>query len=272
MNVSEGDLIMGNRPDWWDAWLQPNSAMQVKGLVRVHGYQRDGRPAEEVATMEKAEEYGADAVFFELEQYGGRASAQAFIYGSNTLANDQDFAECHRKLWSWGGVPLVYRRTPGLLQLYRCAHRADFLAADGRIRCNPVKELDLATQIERDPWWDEERIRSGTLWTDPSTCALLLSISKAAHKSLFDAFKRLSNYLDEERILPKRLRRRLLILSLLIAYLEQRGVFDEDFFSSFQPDATRFFEVLRNGPALIIVGGIRGSLQRQRVCTGIVGS
>lgn len=242
---------MRNRIGWWDAWLQSESSAQVSGLVRVHGYQADGRPPEEVSVMEKAAEYGADAVFFELEQYGRRASAQAFIYGSDTLTDDQEFAERHRKLWSWGGVPLVYRRTPGLLQLFRCAHRPDFLAKDGSLKCNPIKQLNLAAQIELDPWWDEERIRNGTLWTDPRTCELLLSNRKAAHKSLFDAFKRLSNYLDEEKILPKRLRRRLLILSLLIAYLEQRGVFSEGFFSAFVPGAQRFFEVLRNGPALV---------------------
>lgn len=242
---------MGNRPLWWDAWLQPESAAQVKGLMRVRGYRPDGRPPEEVAILEKALEYGADAVFFEVEQYGIRASAQAFIYGAETLADDREFAECHRKLWSWGGVPLVYRRTPGLLQLFRCAHRPDFLAADGGIQCNPIKYLDLATEIELAPWWDEQSIRSGTLWSDPQTCELLLSNSKAAHKSLFDAFKSLSNFLDEKNVLPKRLRRRLLILSLLIAYLEQRGVFGEGFFATFKADAQCFFEVLANGPALV---------------------
>lgn len=251
MNVSKNGRIMGNRPPWWDAWQEPHSTAQVKGLVPVYGYQPDGRPPEEVAIMEKAAEYGADAVFFELEQYGRRASVQAFIYGANTLTNDKDFAERHRKLWSWGGVPLVYRRTPGLLQLFRCAHRPDFLTQNGNIQCNPIKSLNLAAEIELDPWWDEERIRSGTLWTDPDTCELLLSNSKAAHKSLFDSFKRLSTHLDEKNILPKRLRRRLLILSLLIAYLEQRGVFSEGFFSTFLPGAQRFFAVLGDGPALV---------------------
>ncbi|MBA3772679.1 MAG: N-6 DNA methylase [Ramlibacter sp.] len=201
--------------------------------------------------MEKAAEYGADAVFFEVEQYGRRASAQAFVYGEASFPNDKEFAEQHRKLWSWGGVPVVYRRKPGLLQLFRCAHRADFLANDGRLQCNPVRELKLAAQIDLDPWWDEQRIRTGTLWTDPQTCELLLSNRNAAHKSLFDAFKRLSTYLDEEKVLPQRLRRRLLILTLLIAYLEQRGVFGEEFFATFVPGAQRFFEVLGNGPALV---------------------
>lgn len=242
---------MGNRPSWWDAWSQRDPAAQVDGLVAVQSYRPDGRPPEEVSVMEKAVEYGADAVFFEVEQYGRRASAQAFVFGEASFSDDDEFAEQHRKLWSWGGVPVVYRRKPGLLQLFRCAHRADFIGDDGRLRCNPIRELKLASQIDLDPWWDEQRIRTGTLWTDPQTCELLLSNRKAAHKSLFDAFKGLSTSLDEEKVLPKRLRRRLLILSLLIAYLEQRGVFGEEFFADFLPGANRFFEVLGNGPALV---------------------
>jgi len=242
---------MGNRPAWWDAWSLSDASGRVDGLVPVRDYKPHGRPAEEVAVMEKAAQYGADAVFFEVEQYGRRASAQAFVYGENSFADDREFAEQHRRLWSWGGVPVVYRRRPGLLQLFRCAHRADFLARDGRLQCNPIRELQLASQIELDPWWDEQRIRTGGLWTDPQTCELLLSSSKAAHKSLFDAFKRLSTYLDDEKVLPKPLRRRLLILSLLIAYLEQRGVFDDGFFATFMPGAQRFFEVLGDGAALV---------------------
>jgi len=255
MSANGHDKTMGNRPPWWDAWRHPDSIAEVKGLVRVQDYRPTDRPPEEVAILEKAAEYDADAVFFELD--GKRTSVQAFIYGSGKLTEDQDFAECHRKLWSWGGVPLVYRRTPGMLQLFRCAHRPDFLAKDGRIQCKPAATLNLVTQIELDlrdqiePWWDEACIRNGTLWTDPHTCEFLLSNREAAHKSLFDEFKRLSNRLSNEDVLPKRLCRRLLILSLLIAYLEQRGVFEEDFFSNFLPGAQCFFEVLGDGSALV---------------------
>lgn len=248
---------MDKRVGWWDAW--EDSAAAVSGLVRVQDYDPNGRPPEEVALMERAKEYKADAVFFEEPQQGRHAVAQAFVYGATTLADDADFAEHHRKLWSWGGVPLVYRRTPTLLQLFRCAHKADFLGKGGQLKCNPVSTLSLAAQIELDltptdepePWWDSDRLRSGTLWTDPETCALLLSDRQAAHKSLFEAFKGLSQELDNGKVLPKRLRRRLLILSLLIAYLEQRDVFGDGFFSQFHRGATRFFEVLRHGPALV---------------------
>ena len=41
--------------------------------------------------------------------------------------------------------------------------------------------------------------------------------------------------------------RRLLLLTILIKYLEDRGVFPKDWFKQFQPGATSFFDLLRQG-------------------------
>lgn len=224
----------------------------VDGLVPVAGYKRDGRPPEEVAMMEKAEAYDAHSVFFEAERNGRPPVAQAFVFVSDGPANDTEFAEQHKRLWSWGGVPLVYRKTPGLVQLFRCAHKPDFVSADGKTVCNPIRELRIAATIaDRDAWWDATRLRNGTLWDDPAVCNLMLSASKAAHKRLIDAVRHLNSDLNEKGILEPRLRRKLLILSLLIAYLEERGVFPLGYFGQFLDGATRFFEVLSNGEALI---------------------
>jgi len=199
--------------------------------------------------MEKAEHYGADAVFFEAPRDDKPPVAQAFIYRSHGPARDPDFAKRHQQLWSWGGVPLVYRVTSGLVQLFRCAHRPDF-EKDGAIVFHPFTTLKSAAKIADDPWWDAERLRNGTLWDDPVVCQKLLSSKRAAQKTLINAVKELHQNLNAKGILPKALRRRLLVLSVLIAYLEKRGVFEEGFFARFRPDADKFFQVLADGPAL----------------------
>ena len=231
------------------------TATTVDGLVRVSEHRPEGRPPEEVAMMEKAEAYGAAAVFFEAGRNGRPPVAQAFVFVSDGPANDPKFAELHKRLWSWGGVPLLYRKTPGLVQLFRCAHKPDFISATGEKICKPVKTLKTAGHISRDlsrePWWDASRLRNGTLWDDPAVCKAMLSGRKAAHKSLIDAVKKLNADLNDKGVLRRDLRRRLLILSLLIAYLEERGVFAGDYFGKFVNGATRFFQVLANGEALV---------------------
>jgi len=226
-------------------------SLAVDGLVPVKGYRRDGRLPEEVAMMEKAATYGAQAVFFEAGRNGRPPVAQAFVFVSDGPASDPEFARLHQRLWSWGGVPLLYRKTQGLVQLFRCAHKPDFISAKGETVCKPFKILDLAATIGNDPWWDASRLRNGTLWDDPAVCKEMLSASKAAHKSLIDAVKRLSAELNTKGILKKNLRRKLLILSLLIAYLEDRGVFPTEYFGQFHKGATKYFQVLANGKALV---------------------
>ena len=135
---------MSDPGNWLTDFSVADSHAVVDGLVPVLGYVKTGRQAEEVAIMEKAEHYGADAVFFEAPRDGKAPVAQVFLYRSEGPAGDRDFAELHRRLWSWGGVPLVYRATSGLVQLFRCAHRPDF-ERDGEIICKPFKTLKLSS-------------------------------------------------------------------------------------------------------------------------------
>nr|VFJ59653.1 MAG: N-6 DNA Methylase [Candidatus Kentron sp. FW] len=249
-----GDADSGDAPD---------------GLVPVEGYFTDGRPPEgrppeEVAIMEKAQGYGATAVFFEAGHNGKPPVAQVFVFVSGGPDRDpvreKSFAKLHKRLWSWGGVPLVYRKTPGLVQLFRCAHKPDF-ESEGKIVFKPHKILRRASQIASDPWWDAECLRNGTLWDDPKVCKEFLSASKAAQKTLIgevkDLYKELHEQLEKENLNEEKkealaeLFRQLLILSLLVAYLEARGVFEAGYFSRFRAGAEKFFEVLADGPALV---------------------
>ncbi len=243
-------LPMPDPTQWLMNLCDARDEAAVDGLVAVRGYVKEGRPPEEVDIMEKAARYGADAVFFEASHDGRPPVAQAFVFRSDGPARDPDFALVHQKLWSWGGVPLVYRSTKGLVQLFRCAHKADF-ESKGEIVFKPFKTLKLTGKIAADPWWDAERLRNGTLWDDPGVCKNLLSSERSAQKTLVNAVKELHEKLNKEKILPHPLRRKLLILSVLIAYLEARKVFEPDYFSRFCLGAKKFFEVLADGPGLV---------------------
>lgn len=241
---------MNSRAQWFFDLRDESRIGTVDGLISVSRYSGAGRPPEEAAVMDKARTYKADAVFFEAARGDHPPVAQAFVFVSDGPKVDKDFAELHKRLWSWGGVPLVYRVTPGIVQLFRCAHRPDFEQA-GEIVFRPFKTLELASQIASDPWWDAERLRNGTLWDDPAVCKQLLSNKLAAQKTLIRAVRELHEDLNARSILPQPLRRRLLILSILIAYLEARKVFEKNFFAGFRRGADKFFQVLAHGPSLV---------------------
>lgn len=238
--------------DWLFSISDGRGLPSIDGLVAVENYDRVGRPPEEVAIMEKAHSYGARAVLFEAERHGRAPVPQAFIFDANDGLDDDRFAELHKRLWSWGGVPLVYRAIPGCIQLFRCAHKPDFAGSDDVPVCRPIRTLLVGAKIaEQDIWWDAARIQNGTIWDDPGACKLMLSAQKAAHRTLVEEVRALANQLTEQGLLAPRLRRRLLILSLLIAYLEERAVLLPADFGMAREGATRFFEILGDGVALV---------------------
>lgn len=230
--------------------------MSVPGLVAVSGA-REGLAPEQVEVLERAGAYGANYVFFRDSDSSGASTAEALVYLQDDLS-EAEFAELHRRLWSWGGVPLVFRARLGRVDLLRCRHRPDFLKQGGDLRYRAFKTLDLLTDIDRavklDVWWDSECLATGSLWDDPQVCTDFISEDKSAHRGLILAIEGLDGQLDLQRNLMRRpVRRRLLVLTLLIAYLEDRGVLEESFFARHKRGATRFFEVLEDGAVLVAV-------------------
>lgn len=245
---------MSNRGHWLMDIGGPQRGPAVDGLVFVAGFRAKGLPPEQYVIMEKAETYSAQCVFFSVGR-GGIPVPEAFIYISDGPEKDHTFGELHRQLWSWGGVPLIYRCIPGLVQLFRCAHKADFESKDGTTICRPFATLKqtaaIDSAIKKAAWWDSEQLRNGTLWDDPQACKNLLRNDKAAHKTLINEIKSLSEHLNQKALLPKHLQRKLLILSLLIAYLEARKVLTSEDFRKHLDGADQFFKVLAKGPALV---------------------
>lgn len=236
---------------WLFAIGAGDAPQDLDGLVRVDGFDAGDHVPEVVSVLDKARRYGAHFVFFEAGRNGRAPSAQAFIFVADSAARDPTFAALHQRLWSWGGVPLLYRAAPGRVDLFRCAHRPDFLGPNGVPVYNPVRSLEIGAAVAADAWWDAARLRNGALWDDPVACRLMLSPNGSAHRKLVESVRDLSLDLARARLLDVDLRRRLLILSLLIAYLEERGVLEADYFGRFLEGATCFFEVLGDGPALV---------------------
>ena len=245
-----------NPANWLIELSDEDAKSSIDGLVLVNRFRALDLPPEQYAMMEKAESYGAHSVFFEASRNNRSPAAQAFIYVSDHPGGSDEFALLHKRLWSWGGVPLLYRKTPGKVELFRCASKADFDQSSEVPKYRAYDTLTVAADIgDADSamaaWWDFGRLRNGTLWDDPAVCEHLLSDTASAHRHLVSNIFSLYKKIKVGALLSERLQRRLLILSLLIAYLDERKALEDDYFAQFQPGATTFAEVMRSGPALV---------------------
>lgn len=251
-----GTVRVESPTSWLIEISNEDTKSSIDGLILVNGFRALELPPEQYEMMEKAESYGAHSVFFEASRNNRSQVAQAFIYVSDHSGASDEFALLHKRLWSWGGVPLLYRKTPGKVELFRCASKADFHQNSEIPTYRAYDTLTVAADIAdaegaAAAWWNFGRLRNGTLWDDPTVCEHLLSDTESAHRHLVSNIFGLYKKIKAGALLSESLQRRLLILSLLIAYLEERKALEADYFAQFQPGATTFAEVMRSGSALV---------------------
>lgn len=240
----------------------PDPSLVASGLRAVGDLdQKSDLSPDERVLLEKARWFGASHVFFRSRP-GRPIVPEALVFddaGPLTARSDEDFARLHRRLWSWGAVPLVYRRLPGRVDVFRCTHKPDFETGREHPTYSAHDSIDLigtaatlTAFLDDRPWWDMRRLANGTLWDDREVAKQFLS-EESAHKTILGHVEDLERQLARESSLAANLRRRLLIISLLLAYLEDREVFklEAGFFSHFKPGAERFFHVLGDADALI---------------------
>jgi hypothetical protein len=241
---------------------RPTPSLRESGLVSVGDLDRNSDlSADARLILEKAKSFGASHVFFR-SRLGRSTVPEALVFddtAKNSTRTNDDFAVLHRRLWSWGAVPLVYRRLPGRVDVFRCTHKPDFDTGREKPKYSSHDSIDLINAaaditnlLEEKPWWDMRRLANGTLWDDRIVAQQFLS-DQSAHKTILHHVEALDKQLERGSRLAANLRRRLLIISLLVAYLEDRQVFklEAGFFARFKPGAEKFFHVLGDADALI---------------------
>ena len=147
------------------------------------------------------------------------------------------------------------------IDILSCARGPDFWVNDNtsykpadRIKLHSGGLLHFAIEIdealaERIRRFSAFRLADGTFWDDPANKSLAKH-DEAAHYRLIQAIVEADQDLDGAN---SPLMRRLLVLTVLVKYLEDRRVFPSGWFSVFHADASSFFEVLASrDPAKVL--------------------
>ena len=189
-----------------------------------------------------------DFIFFRRFNDGRSSQIAAYILdNSDNQYTENQIAELHYRIWLSGSAPLLYVDWPTKVDILRCATTPDFWDHNknepvytSAETIQDVSDISIAidkTKIDR---FSAYRLSNGTFWDDPQNenwaCA-----DKAAHQSLIKAVVETDKKLNGAM---QPLMRRLLLLFILVKYLEDRGVFPDDWFKKYSSTANSFEEVL----------------------------
>lgn len=250
--------------------FDPTEDPAVSGLVRLH-QKHPPLSLDEEAVVREAESIkidqgkGLDYVFFRRFSDVRSSQVAAYIIDNSDERYDKiALAELHKEVWLNGRAPLLYVSWPTSVDILSCARGSDFWQANqeqGNYDYNPAETIQLEAQSdsgllfissevsealeEKCRRFSAQRLADGTFWDEPLNSEFA-DADKAAHRCLIQAVIEADQALNGK---DHPVLRRLLLLTVLIKYLEDRGVFEQekDWFGQFHTGATNFFDVLKAG-------------------------
>ena len=198
-----------------------------------------------VITLDVLNQRYVDYVFFRRFADNRSSQVAAYVIDNRDLkVSEEELARFHWQVWLQGSAPFVHVIwDDSRVDILSCARGPDFKNGSDSFRYNPIlsdsiKITDQLYRLADGRFWEEGGFRE---W---------FQYSKAAHHSLTQAVVEIDRKLKGKNF-P--VRRRLLLLTVLIKYLEDRNVFPEGYFNSFDPIATSFLDMMRSGNSIAIL-------------------
>lgn len=222
----------------------------TSGLVPV-GETCDKLNIDEKAAIDYAAINFKSIKYIFFRRFTKERSSQILAYivdNSDGKLDQQSLADLHEDVWFQGLAPLLYVISKNKVDIFACAREPDFWKGGIEKRIyNPEKTIDLlktSVEINNDlQRFSALRLADGTFWEDEQN-ENLLKYSESSHQMLIQAIVETDKQIGGEN---QPILRRLLLLTVLIKYLEDRKVFKEHFFEEIQSEAKDFFDILRCG-------------------------
>ncbi len=215
----------------------------------------------ETLALEKALKYGVDAIYFRRFDDGRPSIPQIYIYDyTQHEKGENEIGELHRRLWNSGQVPLFFIFTRTEIKIFNCLQSPEFVR--DKIISSPLKVIVLATEVENHlnesnrKEFSARKFDNGSFW-DASPYEDVFSMDKSSYETLLKYLKKIHNDIIKEKILKPNLTKKILVMSILVKYLEERldqqgnTVFPPGFFNRFAEGASTFTGVLKKKGACL---------------------
>ncbi len=198
----------------------------------------------ELFALETAGFYKADAVYFRKFE-NRQPIPQIYLYDNTSNKLDsKEYANIQRDLWSSCVIPLFIIVEKSRLLIFDSRKPVDTFFYE--ISATPIEILNFTAQAVKE--YSAKFFDNGTFWEQTKNSKYFLE-STSSYNDLLTGLKKIRTSFLKKSNLPSRTAHKLLVLSILVKYLEERGddgetLFAKNFFKQFEAD--NFCGVLRN--------------------------
>lgn len=262
------------------------------GLFRVDSSQRSADERNTLAShqwrarletlLDEARGHSAQWVYFRMTSDVGGPKPEIYIYDlSSTLGSGQplDLASLHRDLWTYGKVPLAIVLRPTVVDVFSLLEPPTFSPEGSLVAPAPLDSLSLSpadrlatagaaaagiAALEEAKWqrFSGAHFDNGSFWEDPQNRAIGSSEKNSVDtmvEEMREVRQKLEAHFSSTHQLPADLAdhgkpfiHRLLILTLMVRFMEERGIIPPDYFQEKEHlDAKTFKDLLRHRTPLL---------------------
>lgn len=223
--LSKLEMLSNNTPSMGLKFVS-NSNIELNHYIKLH--------------LLDAKKYGAQAVYFRFFE-NRPPIPQIYIYDS-----DIDINTLHKKLWSACKIPIFFVFTNNKIKIFNSMSKNDI----GEKNVEPIEIINLASKVQSKlNMFSARMFDTGEFWNKEYN--KYFSHKNSAYNSLLDKLEDERKRLIEKSKLSTELTNSLLIKSILLKYLEEKEVFELNYWDKFLKGSKSFIDICTSNKALI---------------------
>ncbi|WP_300687991.1 N-6 DNA methylase [Chryseobacterium sp.] len=209
----------------------------------------------------KEKDFGIDLVYFNTDEETQNSFPSVFLKevpNFNDVETLKDIAETQRKIWNYKKVLFLYVYSETEIRIYNCSEKPLIVTKDNFDYKKKLKEIEIKSyqfsekqQLqELNKLFSRIAIDTGIVWTleDAQFVRDKINLQKRVDKYLVESLINTSRQLENEG-LEINFIHKIILRSLFLLYLEDRGATDKKLYSLYKKDADSYFDVLDDAEA-----------------------
>ncbi|CAH0229434.1 N-6 DNA methylase [Chryseobacterium sp. Bi04] len=209
----------------------------------------------------KEKDFGIDLVYFNTDEETQNSFPSVFLKevpNFNDVETLKDIAETQRKIWNYKKVLFLYVYSETEIRIYNCSEKPLIVTKDDFDYKTKLKEIEIKSyqfsekqQLqELNKLFSRIAIDTGIIWTleDAQFVRDKINLQKRVDKYLVESLINTSRQLENEG-LEINFIHKIILRSLFLLYLEDRGATDKKLYSLYKKDADSYFDVLDDAEA-----------------------
>lgn len=204
----------------------------------------------------KEKDFGVDLIYFNTDEETNNSFPAVFLKKVTNFNDEEtlkDIAETQRKIWNYKKVLFLYVYSETEIRIYNCSEKPLIVTKDDfdykkelkGIEINSYQYSDKQQLQELNKLFSRIAIDTGIIWTleDAQFIRDKINLQKRVDEYLVNSFVNTATFLEKQGI-DLNLIHKVILRSLFLLYLEDRGAADKNFYNQFKENAESYLDIL----------------------------